>query len=382
MNRTTRCLVFLLLAICRTSPSEAGVFSDVVVVSIGDGNSANPDPLSVPVSLLSFSTAGAPGYSLTMPTTTSGSNHALTLSNNRAAGGLNLTSDGRFLVLGGTDNPPRPTPNTNATRTIGRVDDAGNVDTSTTLTDYGGTGNIGIRTVASVDGNSYYTSGNGSGNSGVLYVAHGASSSTVVTTAGPTRHLTIAGGNLFLAQDSSMNQIGSGLPNSGPQSVTALAGVGAPPAGGNWNSPLFFDLNPSVAGVDTLYLGVQRSNSVELPAVVKYTFDGGNWSQASTFDLGTNIGMLFLTGRLEGDNVVLYGVTDTSGAPSFGNSLVKLTDLGVGSAFTQLASSGPGYGFRGVAFAPVPEPATAILVGAAVNAAARCRYRQRRVGKA
>jgi hypothetical protein len=194
-------------------------------------------------------------------------------------------------------------------------------------------------------------------------------SSALTNTA--SRHVTIADGNLYYTQDSSMSQVGTGLPTGGLQTVTALPGVGGPPSGGNWNSPVLFDLNPLVAGVDTLYLGVQRHSSNELPAIVKYTFNGSTWSQAYTLDFGSLVGMLFLTGRVEGGNVVLYGATDTAGAPSFGNALVTVTDTGPSSAFTTLANAGSGYGFRGVAFAPqeelaVPEPSSFVLLATGI----------------
>lgn len=375
MNRTAILLFASLFALAQPRLSTAALFSsnDVVVVSIGDSTPGDPGSQTVPVVLQGFhpdAFQATPATSLAMPTTASGSNHILTLQNNRAGGGLNLTADGRYLVMGGTDIAPRITPTGTATRTVGRIDALGNIDTSTTFSDgYVGATRIGIRSVASADGSSYYLAGNGDGSNEVRYIAQGGNSSTALADTA-SRHVAIYGGSLFLAKDASMNQVGSGLPTSGSPAVVALPGVGAPPAGGNWNSPVMFDLNPAVAGLDTLYLGVQRSNSVELPAVVKYTFDGSNWTQATTFDLGVNTGMLFLTGRLEAGNVVLYGSTDNAGAPTFGNSLVKMTDLGAGSTFTTLATADATHGFRGVAFTPVPEPATFVLAIAAAAALA------------
>jgi len=121
----------------------------------------------------------------------------------------------------------------------------------------------------------------------------------------------------------------------------------------------------------------------------KWTFNGTQWNLDYTLQTGLNLGALYsvgdyfptatdglrnITGMVNGDGTVtIFGVTSTvSGSTDQGadpNELVSITDslsstsLPTDESFTTLYSAGYGEALRGVALAPVPEPATLAIFG-------------------
>src|SRR6202012_4259441 len=105
----------------------------------------------------------------------------------------------------------------------------------------------------------------------------------------------------------------------------------------------------------------------------KWTFNGTSWVLDYTLAAGLNLvantakagttGLLGLTGKVVGGNVELFATNYTIGDtdPTF---LYGITDaLGAmtgpsGEAFTELAAAPADANFKGVSFAPVPEPST------------------------
>jgi DNA-binding beta-propeller fold protein YncE len=63
-------------------------------------------------------------------------------------------------------------------------------------------------------------------------------------------------------------------------------------------------------------------------------------------------------------NPTLYATTTEAN----NNRLVSIIDTGVASVFTDLAFAGTTRAFRGLEFAPVPEPATYVLAGLGIAA--------------
>ena len=114
---------------------------NVVVYRAGSGagslvNTGNP------VFLDEYTPAGTLVQSMALPTTASGANHRLISSGTATSEGLMTRSvDGRYLVLTGYD-APMPTTGLAGTasatvpRVVGRVDDAGTIDTTTALTTF------------------------------------------------------------------------------------------------------------------------------------------------------------------------------------------------------------------------------------------------------
>jgi len=140
---------------------------------------------------------------------------------------------------------------------------------------------------------------------------------------------------------------------------------------------------------DNITADVTGSNAVYDPnaGLEKWTYNGSVWQQQYTLQLGLNIGQLYsaagdaydpataglrnLTGQVNANGTVtIYAITSTV-SNNYDNGmdpdkLVAITDTvadsgtaaPAGESFTTLATSTYGDVYRGVAFAPVPEPGT------------------------
>jgi hypothetical protein len=138
--------------------------------------------------------------------------------------------------------------------------------------------------------------------------------------------------------------------------VTNLPGV---PTNSQPYAFFFADLDSDVAGADTLYIASDNPD-----ALTKYSLVSGTWMDNGTVGTGGQ-DYRGLTGLVSGTTVTLYAIRDA-------HQLVSLVDAsGYNGAFagapTLLTSSPANTAFRGVAFAPVPEPG-AILFGGLVCA--------------
>lgn len=366
-------LAVLAASVATASPAAAGQFTvgNVVVALAGDGQSITGSANSatvVPVQLLEYTTTGSLVQSIGLPTADSGNQHILTLNRDRAIGQLNLTADNRHLVIGGIDVAPRTTVTSPVPRTVGRISYDGSIDTSTRIADsYDGPAESGIRGVASVDGSSFWLAGkglNGTEKRGIQYIELGSSTPTYLTNQQEnSRHLSIVNGQLYNT-DKQVDAVGAGLPISGP--VIPTPSIPNSAGGGDWNSAQLFDLNPSVAGIDTLYFAYashEFGNDIE-----KWTYNGTTWSQNEIFNivLPSGVepadGVLFLTARQLGSDIELFATTRALLNNATANSLVRILDTAAGSNTTLLATAAANYTFKGVSFAPVPEPTTTMLL--------------------
>ncbi|MFQ3626744.1 MAG: Ig-like domain-containing protein [Cyanobacteriota bacterium] len=326
----------------------------IVVLRTGDG-SAPPTNAATAVFLDVYDTSGSLLQSIAMPTTVDGSNRRLTLSGTAdLEGGLSLSTDGRYLVLAGYDasvGTPAiaSTTSTAVNRVIARVDMNGTVDTSTALAN-SFSGNS-IRSVASVDGSSFWVAGVSSKDTGgIHYVPYG-DTGTRLTADGAVRSVGIFDGRLYTTSGSSaspthvgLNTVGSGLPESGSFPITAVPGTSS----GNSFEFVLLDRDAAVAGVDTLYIA-DRSPDASGGGIRKYSFDGTTWTLRQRL-VGQFTG---LTGQVVGNTVELYA-TRGNGA---NNSLVRIVDTAafnanINATLTVLATAGANKVFRGVAFSP------------------------------
>ncbi len=341
----------------------------LVVVQDGTGSGALSANATA-ASLMEFTTGGAPtGFSVALPTAASGSNHALTLSGTATSEGfLTLSGNGRYLTLFGYDAAPGTASITSAlasatARVVGRVDDTGNVDTSTALTDGVNLGNA--RSSVSDDGTRFWVSTSATG---VRYQPFGVTgASTQLNTAVPTnvRVMNIFNNQLYMSSASGAFQgvgtIGAGLQTTSGQTPTLLNGF--PTAAGPSPYDFFF------ADANTLYVADDRG-TVSGGGIQKWTQSGGLWSLAYTLNASLTAGVRGLCGVvLPGGGVVLYATTAQTSA----NQLVTVTDSGGGSLFTVLATAPTNTAFRGVDFAPIPSPGALALLGAAGLLGARRR---------
>ena len=370
MKRSFQFSFVLMLALTLTgipgaasaSPFTSG---DLAVVRVGDGVTVPASGVAAPVFIDEYTPSGTLVESVPLPTKASGTNQPLTLTDGRQLGALQLSTNGQYLTVGGLDTVSGGG-NYTTGRTIGRIDNQGNVNTSTTLTDaYNGTGSLSG--VTSVDGSNFWLSGT----NGVHYETLGGSSSTALN-AQSSNQIVINNGQLYFSAGSSSApttngvwSVGTGLPTTSSQTAAILPGF--PESLPNTGGFVFFNLHNSPTGADTLYLGVFPQTGYGLQ---KWTFDGTNWNLVNTFSTGLTGGILQLTGELVNGVPVLFGTTrPAGGGGNLGNSLVTLTDNGNSAAFTTLTTVGADYGLRGVSFVPVavPEPSTFVLLASGLT---------------
>jgi len=351
----------VLVAVLASIASAAYTPGNLVVSRIGDGttalsSAANPvalveydtTPGSVPVSTLSLN-SGAIGNRLTM----SGSA--------TSEGALTLSDNGQYLTLAGYNATAGTlgiagTASANVNRVAGRVDSLMNADLSTLYpANYSGNN---IRSAVTADGSNIWTTGAG-GTGGLVYSDFGGANQAQLNTLN-TRVVNIFNGDLYVSSASGafvgINIVSGGLPTSGSPTATLLPGTGV--SGTGTPSPYDFWFSDA----NTLYVADDRSLASG-GGLQKWTFNAGlnTWQLAYT-----------LTGQLTAGLRGLAGTHDVTGAPILyaitadgtANDLVTVTDLGAASSFTTLQTAGPNTIFRGVDFAPVPEPLTITLLSA------------------
>ncbi|MFG2045674.1 PxKF domain-containing protein [Dactylosporangium sp. NPDC048998] len=340
-----------------TAPAAALAPDVIDVVAVGTGTGALTSS-ATPVSIVPMSSVGAVGTPIPLPTAASGSNFPFALSGTATSeGALALSGDGRYLTLAGyattpgtgsvastTTTPTAPT----VPRVVARIDGNGAVDTSTRLTDAFSGNNV--RGAATNDGTGFWVTGAGGSNTpkaGMVQVPLGGSTSTpIVTSINAARVPQTIDGNLYLSTDKTtpagVSRIGTGLPTSGAQALTSLAGP-ADPYG-------FALLNVAGGtGPDTLYVADGTTGGI-----TKYSLIGSTWTAEGTVAAGTVLGGL--TGRIKADGVHLYA-TALNGTKvySFVDTAGAAAPIS-GGTLTTLASAPANVAYRGIAFGPAGQP--------------------------
>jgi len=214
------------IRIMRTARSAAAFTpGNVVIYRVGDGSG----PLASsgnPVFLDEYTPAGALVQSIPLPTSVAGGNHRLIASGTATSEGLmTRSSDGQYLVLTGYD-APIPTTSLAGTaastvpRVVGRVDASGNIDTTTTLSDFASANNP--RGVASTNGTDLWFGGAANG---VRYATLGSTTSTQLsTTVTNIRGVAVFAGQLYNSDSSGsavrLGTVGNSLPTTSGQTIT------------------------------------------------------------------------------------------------------------------------------------------------------------------
>ncbi len=345
-------------------PIAAG---DLIIFRVGDGSAAL-SANATSVFLDEYSPAGALVRTIPVPSTgTSTGVPTLTVTGNATTEGIiSRSQDGNLLVFTGyrkdaggsapASDLPSATP-----RVIGTLNKNGTLNTSIAITD--GTA-VAFRSATTVSGSSYYTSTAAQ----VGYVATpGPASTTATIDARNSRQVVLSGNTLYASNGSTT--ITAKVQSYGPlpTGTTAPTPVATLATADAVNGFLLLDLNPQVAGDDTLY----ALSTVE-GLLRKYTFDGTAWAASGSVASGA----ADLTGFASGTTAQLYLTS--------GTTLFSLTDAS-GSAGTlagtplAIATAATNTAFRGVALlTPVPEPASLGLVGFAGVALLARRLRRRK----
>ncbi|QMW01407.1 beta strand repeat-containing protein [Spirosoma foliorum] len=349
---------------------------NLVVLRIGDGSAALSSAGTAGFLVEYSPSGGAPVSTVALPTTVASGNRRLVFSGSATGdGGLNLSSDGRYLTLAGYDANTGTASVASAgsiDRVVALIDNAQTVNTTTVLSQSVAYGGNNIRSAVSNDGTQIWTAGTGSGSTGgVRYMALGATTGGTLLSSSPTntRVVKIFNGQLYVTSASgafqSVAQVGSGLPTTASQTTTILPGLpttsGSPSS--NPYSFVFFDRSSAVAGVDLLYVADQTGG------ILKYSYDGTTWTAKGS----VTGGVTGITGAVNGSAIDLYVTTGSTA----GNSIYKVTDAGAYDATitgavtsgTLVATAAANTVFRGIAFAPTnPQPDLTITLSAPTSA--------------
>jgi hypothetical protein len=285
---------------------------------------------------------------------------------------ISRSGDGRYIVAtgyastGGT-SIANSTSASNA-RVIARIDSAGNVDSTTRLTNYASGNNP--RSAWSADGSSFYAVG---GTGGIVYATLGATSGTGVTTTGTgllsnMRQINVFNNQLYASTSSGAFRLATtgGAPSSTTgQTLTNLSGwstsVGSPYA--------FFlaDLSSSVDGLDTAYVADDATGSAG--GLLKYSLVSGTWTLTGQIGTGTDAYRGLAAEQLVDGSINLFATRKGGTSATGGGELVSITDAaGYNASFstttpTLLATAAANTAFRGVSLSTVPEPSSAALLG-------------------
>lgn len=336
-----------------TSFGAAFTPGNLAIYRVGDGSAALTNAATA-VFIDEYTMAGTLVQSIAMPTEIAGDNFRLTASGTAVSEGMmNLSVDERFLTLTGyTAAVGTASVNTTTAaaipRTVAFVDAAGNVDTTTTTTRFGP---VSIRGSVSADGTGVFLSG---ANSGVVYMPRGGegAGTQVSTTITNLRAVDIFDDQLYVSTGSGtsvrIGTVGTGTPEEPGQTITSLPGF---PVDRQPYQFAMFDLSPTVAGVDTLYMADEGGT------VQKFSLIDGLWSLSGT--VAAMSGVRGLTGVASGSTVSLFVTSPTT--------LLSLVDEtgynGELNATTNfLATAASNTAFRGIDFVPVPEPASLLTL--------------------
>jgi hypothetical protein len=298
-------------------------------------------------------------------------------------------------------------------RVIGLIDANGNVNTSTALTGVFNENNP--RSVATADGKSFYISGQGfdkndTTTQGVFLAQLGATTATPIDTSFDTRSVEIVNGKLYVSSDSTEGSgVHENISTYGGLPTSAATASILPDLQSKYKTTSASQLNSldGALGGQKIYLSPESyffANATTLyiadsgnpkgdnngtgkttqglgdGGLQKWVLSGGVWTLEYTLsaglldfvpdttacgpnqvDCGTT-GLIGLTGEVVGDDVDLFATNSTLGDEDQ-TYLYGITDAldsttGAGEAFAMLDKAAPGTNIRGVAFAPVPEPAT------------------------
>jgi hypothetical protein len=341
-----------LIAVSTSSADAASAFTpgDIVVYRVGDGTTALGSA-AAPVFLDEYTPSGTLVQSTPLPTTASGASAALTASGTATSEGLlTLSGDGRYLIVPGYDAAAgtakiASTASATIPRTVGRVDAAGDVDTTTALTDFS-TGN-NPRSATSSNGTDLWVGGAAGG---ARYATLGSTTSTELDngTFKNVRQVSVVDGQLYTSADptkagATIATVGTGLPTAPTQAVTNLPFESQP------TDPYAYSLLTLGNGSapDTLYEADNASGEV-----VKYGLVAGSWVAEGSVQVSSPEG---LTANDDNGTVTIY--VTSSGANGTTGVVQTITDAsGVGGTLsgiaTTIATLPVNEASRGVAFAP------------------------------
>ena len=335
---------------------------NLVVVRVGDGTSALSNA-STAVFLDEYTPSGALVQSIPLPTALSGANHALTLSGTASTeGALSLSPNGQYLSFAGYDTSVgyAGVASGITNRTIARVGANGVVNTSTGYLAGSAYLNGNFRSAVTNDGNEFWTAGTGGNTGGVWYIPFGSFTNAATqlnTTSASIRVVDIYNGQLYYSTNTATQGIykeGSGLPTSFGQTASILPGL---PTLDSLSSPfafLFLDENPSVAGVDVLYVIDDNANAPK-GGIYKYSLVGGTWVTNGNSPNPNSLRGITGYNICSGSRLFLSG---PNGIYTFFDSTGY--NQNINGAYTQIVTGTANTSIKGIAFTAGTTPSAAL----------------------
>lgn len=391
--RLTSAFIAAIAAGCGLAASASAAnftYGNLVLSQVGPGSGTNgalnSAATAVTLREFSLSTQSFLANDLALPATGS---DKLTISGSATSEGvLTLSSDGRYLTIGGYDaivgqsgnvagSSIATSPNfTGATgtivnRTIARVDVTQSVSMFRMTNAYSGSN---FRSVASADGSTFYTAGTASTNpnqavsAGVRFFDPGLGTDSIQQAPSPTniRVVNLAlGGRVFASSQSAPF---NGISEWSGGTATLLPGMAAAFLTNDLAPTDFYFASSSVlyvadeGGLTGLVSGKNRVGGLQ-----RWDFDGTNWNLSYRITDGLTAGLRGLTAVTDASGVTtLWAITADSISATQGNKLVAVTDLGPTSTFITLAVAGGNQAFRGLDLIPAPGTGAMALLGLAI----------------
>ena len=368
----------LLVMLSVNAFSAAFTKGNLVVTRVGAGTVALANVFT-PIFLDEYTPTGTFVQSVPLPTVASGINQPIGLSGNtrNMEGTLNLSVDKRYLLTSGYKNNLAGVPGSSNSRIIARVDVNGVVNSSTQLNELSST----VRGVASTNGTDLWI-GNGPAYTTIGAVTNSTTPAQVLSTASfmGAINMGIYDNKLYNCGAVAQNRFGyfdATAPSPGNQTYTTLASYNGANGTVNGqiagpNSFVMFDLDPTIPGVDVLYVAEDVYNPYPTSTtdntskgLTKFSKNAtGLWVKTGSASCPTTTnGLTGLTGTYNASTgVTLYAVTEsvdatgglTSTAPT---SIVTITDNTgyngtLSGSLSLVVTSGTNTAFRGIAFAP------------------------------
>jgi hypothetical protein len=321
---------------------------------------------------------GALVDTIPLPIEALGINKPLTLAGAALREGtLRRSVDGKYLTMAGYAAAPGATTNVHQSAStttnrvaalISRAPTGGyTIDTSTSFSGpfNGASGTPGNpRAAVSYDGTGFWVVGGGTGTTGGMWYAP--LGATVTTTTGGTQIFSATStGTYGVWTCGIFNDQLYGTANTQTplllglyQTDTALPIIAATPIqfiGNSGSSPLDFavlDLDPDIAGVDTVYLSDERTAATG-GGIQKWVNRGSGWTLDYTLGAGLTTGIRHFVAVDSPDGVMLIGAT-VPASTSTQNTIVRFIDTGVTSGATTFAVAPTNTAYRGIALSPLP----------------------------
>ena len=348
MNRTARLLAVALattLTVINTSVAQI-LPGNLAVLRVGDGAAALSNA-ATPFAIIPFSPAGVAGTAIQI--TSSGAT-PLTVSGTSASDG-SLSITGNTLTFAGYTTAAGTAAVTGTTAAaVPRA--FGTVDTVSGTYNYGTTfgtafSATNVRSAVTTSGGVYAVGAN----TGVVL----APGTTVSTTSANNRVINSVGSDLVFSTGAGTRGLYtlSGNPTAAGSVAVLTVATGAT------SSPYGFSFSPDG---NTVYIADDSANTTG--GIQKYTRPNAAtaFALATTFGTGVaNIGARGISVDYSTANPTIYATT----AEASNNRLISFQDVtGTQTGLLNLSSAGTNLVYRGVAFAPVPEPATVVGLSA------------------